>query len=280
MSFLINFLAAYNRSGLRGSYRLTNFLAHRLKSLQNLPIQTENGILYADLRISSSRGILANPKSLTGEDLIMKRFVKKGDIVFDIGAHLGFYTLLLSKLVGETGKVFAFEPNSELLPSLKQTLAALSNVELFQIALSDKKGKINLFVPDDASMASLSNWTDGNGGDVHTVICEMERMDDLIEMGKLLVPQFIKCDVEGAELSVFSGALKTLNRTDAPIIMFELNERAARSFGTTVKEYFELLESLDKPKYDFFEVLPNGLKILRSREIEYTNVIAIPKAKS
>jgi len=107
VSLLTKFLEIYNRSGLRGAYWLTLFLAHRLKSLQSIPIQTESGTLYADLRISSSHGLLANPKSQSGEDIAMRNLVKKGDAVYDIGAHLGVYTLLLSELVGERGKVFA-----------------------------------------------------------------------------------------------------------------------------------------------------------------------------
>lgn len=277
MSLLTKFLAVYFRSGLRGSYRLTDLLTPRLKSLRSVPIRTESGILYADLRISSSRGILANPKSQSGEDLVMRNFVNEGDTVFDIGAHLGFYTLLLSELVGKNGKLFAFEPNPELLPSLTRTLAPLANVELLRVALSDREGEISLYVPEDASMASLRNWTDGIVGHIHEVRCKMQVLDDLVEKGELPLPHFIKCDVEGAELSVFKGAVNTLNRVDAPILLFELNTKAASAFGTTTTAYFDFLESLDQPKYVFFEVTKDGLRKLKSREIEYTNVLALPE---
>ncbi|CAN5312370.1 hypothetical protein BH10ACI1_BH10ACI1_07010 [soil metagenome] len=278
MLLLTNFLGTYYRSGLRGSFRLSDFLSKRLKSLQSVPIETESGTLYADLRISSARGILANPKSMSGEDLAMRKFVKKGDVIFDIGAHFGFYTLLLSELVGEKGKVFAFEPNPELLPSLRKTVQPLANVELQEIALSDREGDVNLFVPEDASMASLSDWTDGIAGNVHTVACEMRRLDDLVEAGKLPVPQFIKCDVEGAELLIFKGSVNTLNRVDAPVILFEANALAAKSFGANITDYFDFLKSLKNPKYSFFEVSTKGLEKLKAKEIEFTNIIAVPKA--
>ncbi len=279
MTFLTRFLSIYYKSGMRGSFRLTNFLSPRLKSLQCVPIQTDSGTLYGDHRIASSRGLLANPKSQSGEDIVMRNLVKKNDIVFDIGAHFGFYTLLLSQLVGKNGKVFAFEPNSELLPSLRKTIEPFANIELFPIALSDREGKINLFVPEDASMASLNDWTDGIGGNVHEVSCEMQRLDDLVNEGKLPVPQFIKCDVEGAELSVFNGGIKTLNRVDAPVIMFELNAKAANAFGKTTNSYFDFLKSLEEPEYNFFEVLPSGIQKLKSIEIEFTNIVAVPKIK-
>lgn len=279
MSLLVKFLGNYNASGWRGSYRLTDFLSKRIKSLQDVAIETENGMLYADLRISSARGILANPKSVSGEDLAMQKFVKTGDTVFDIGAHFGFYTLLLSKLVGEKGKVFAFEPNPELLPSLRKTLRSLANVELQEIALSDREGKVNLFVPEDASMASLSDWTEGIAGNVHTVACEMRRLDNLVESGKLPVPTFIKCDVEGAELSIFKGGINTLNRADAPVILFEANALAAKSFGANINDYFDFLKSLKNPEYNFFEVTAKGIEKLKAKEIKFENVIAVPKTK-
>lgn len=278
-SILTKFLEIYSSSGLRGSYRLTKFLSHRLKSLQCIRIQTESGVLYADLRIPSSRGILANPKSQSGEDAVMRKLVNKGDIVFDIGAHLGLYTLLLSELVGEKGKVFSFEPNPELLPMLKMTVKSLPNVELNSIALSDKAGKVNLFVPEDPTMASLSNWTDGTAGNVHRVSCEMQRMDDLVESGKLPLPDFIKCDVEGAELSIFRGGIETLNRAAAPFILFEVNAKAAKAFGKTTTDYFNFLKSFDDAKYTFFEVLADGVRELKPKEIQYTNVVAVPEQK-
>lgn len=280
MSLLTKFLSIYYKSGLRGSFRLTDYLSHRLKALQCIPIETDSGTLYGDLRNTSSRTYLANPKSQSGEDVVMQNLVNRNDVVIDVGAHLGFYTLLLSQLVGKNGKVFAFEPNPELLSNLRVTIEPLVNVELFTIALSDRKSKVNLFVPEeDASMASLSDWTDGIVGNVHQVSCETQRLDDLVDEGRMPIPQFIKCDVEGAELSVFHGGIKTLNRVDAPIIMFEVNAKAAHAFGKTTNSFFNFLESLEQPEYNFFEVLSNGIQKLKSTEIEFTNIVAVPKIK-
>ncbi len=278
MSILIRLLAFYYRTGIRGSYRLTDYLAMYFKSLHCVSIDTQSGTLFADLRISSSRGILTNPNSQSGEQLVMENFVNVGDTVFDIGAHLGFYTLILSRLVGVSGRVCAFEPNPELLPSLRRTVTPLTNVTLFPIALSDKAGEIKLFVPEDASMASLRDWTNGVVGDVHEVVCKMDVLDELVRKKEIPAPVFIKCDVEGAELSVFKGAVGMLNRSDAPVLLFEMNTKAASAFGSTTTAYFDFLEALDQPNYVFFEVTKDGLRDLSSREIEYTNVLAVPAA--
>ena len=278
-SLLTRFLGYYYRSELRGSYFLTDILSQRLKSLQSLPIEVESGTLYADLRISSARNLLVEPKSLTGESLVMRHVVRSGDVVFDIGAHFGFYTVPLSEIVGDTGKVYAFEPNPELFSSLRQTIAERRNVELLPFALWHRRAHLELFVPEDASMASLSDWTDGTAGNIHRIECEAYSIDDLIEEGRVKEPSFIKCDVEGAEFSVFRGALKNLNRVDAPVILFEVVKLAAKSFGMTIGEYFDILETLEKPGYVFFEVTPYGIRRLASREIKYANVLAVPGSK-
>ena len=277
MSALARFLGAYHRSGLRGSTRITDFLSHKLGSLQEVPVEVDGGTLIADLRIASARGILANPQSQSGEDQVMYQLVRPGDTVFDIGAHLGFYTLLLAKLTGPRGRVIGFEPNPELLPSLKRTTGQAENVEIREMALSDSYGVMDLFVPEDPSMASLSNWTNGRAGHVHTVQCEMAPLDELIENGRLPVPHFVKCDVEGAELAVFRGARKILDKADAPVILFELNTWAASSFGNRLSDYSEFLGSLVNAKYRFFEIDKAGLTELRSTELDYANVLAVPE---
>lgn len=280
MLFLLTkFLSFYLRSGIRGRYLLIKFLSTRLKSLQCVPFKTPNGTIFLDLRISSSLFILAQPQSQTGEDRAMHAAVKAGDVVYDIGAHLGLYTIVLSQLVGVNGKVFAFEPNPELLPSLRKTLSPLTNVTLFEVALSDSPGDARLFIPNDASMGSLRDWTDGIVGPVHKVSCQTQSIDVLIEDGMLEVPQFIKCDVEGAELSVFRGGAKMLSRADGPIILFEANRKAAGAFGLSTAEYFRFLESIGDPDYSFFEISPSGIKPVLDTTVEYANIIAVPKSR-
>lgn len=283
MSLLVNFLKSYYKTGWRGSFRLTDILAARIENLQCIEINTENGIVYADLRNNSSRGLLAQPESTSGEDLVMKQFIKKGDTVLDIGAHLGFYTLLMSKLVGDTGKVCAFEPNPQLLKVLNMTLEAPKNTELFNIALSEENGTASFFVPDDASMASLGNWTnkisDKIAGNVRQVECKTQRLDDLIAERKIAQPSFIKCDVEGAEPAVFGGAAQILNRADAPVLLFEINSAAASAFGKTSESYFQILESFENANYNFYEVTSDELKPVNSTQINYANILAVPAAK-
>lgn len=130
----------------------------------------------------------------------MAKTVKPGTVFFDIGANVGFYTLLASTLVGDEGKVFAFEPFPKCINLLKKHLKmnAVQNVTLFETAVSDRIGKASFQEGPSDSMGHLS--------ETGTVAVEMVSLDDLFFKGVLPLPQYMKIDVEGAEFSVLQGA--------------------------------------------------------------------------
>ncbi|HEX8921082.1 MAG TPA: FkbM family methyltransferase, partial [Pyrinomonadaceae bacterium] len=214
---------------------------------------------------------------------IMQRFVRQGDVAFDIGANIGLHSILLSHLVGHEGKLHSFEPNPELVPALARTLRDLGNAKLHTVALSDKDDESTLFVPPDDSMASLTDWTRGTAlredGEPRTVTCQQRQMDDLIKEGTLPRPDFIKCDVEGAELLVFKGGQRTLESTDAPIILFEVNKDASEGFGYGVAGAKDFLAGLKAPRYEFFKVQKGGELEHLQEVTHFMNLLAVPQAK-
>jgi len=168
------------QSKLRGAYRVTKVLASVFKSLQAVPCATPYGeTIYIDLRVTSSYRIFAEVMWEEDEQKEVQRLVKAGDMVFDIGAHLGVYTVLLSHLVGPTGRVIAFEPNLRVLPALERTVKERKNVTLLPIALSSFSGEQVLYVPGDDSMASLADWTAGKHGEITRSVCETFTLDEL-----------------------------------------------------------------------------------------------------
>lgn len=127
-----------------------------------------------------------------------------GKVIYDIGAHVGFYTLLSAELTGPRGRVFAFEPVPGNLYFLKRhiLLNKLVNVEVIEAAAADFTG--TTFFSESSS--GLEGSLSANGDlEVNTV-----RIDDLVDQGKILPPDYVKIDVEGAELKVLNGASKTL----------------------------------------------------------------------
>lgn len=280
-------LQAYLQTGWRGPYRTTFTLARFLKSLQTVPITIADWPpVYMDMRFRICHDWLrenplpSSPRE-TDEQAVMNQVVKPGDIVFDIGANFGLHAVLLSRLIGETGHLVAFEPNSEIFPALSRTIAGLNNATLYPYALSDESLDSDLFIPPhNPDVASLGNWTEKEYGPIHTVVCQQRRIDDLVASQVLPAPDFIKCDVEGAEFKVFQGAFDTLNRTDAPIILFEANCYTVRGFGATLSAAKDFLEALVTPHYQMFEVRQGGqLVACETLNPVHSNILAIPESR-
>ena len=136
---------------------------------------------------------------------LFERLVRPGDTVLDVGAHVGYYTLLASVLVGDSGRVHAFEPNPRNAEFLRRHLLAnrRRNVRVEQLAVSDRAGAARF---DFGTGSGTGHLADGGALEVHTV-----RLDDYCaERG--LAPSAIKIDVEGAETFVLDGARETLRR--------------------------------------------------------------------
>lgn len=131
----------------------------------------------------------------------MRRIVRPGDVVFDVGAHIGLHNVMFSAAVGPAGRLHAFEANPRKIHALAATLGRLPNATLHPFGLSDHSGEAVLFVPEDQAMASPVDWTEGRVGAVQRTSCRLRTLDEVIESGDAAPPDFIKCDVEGAELS-------------------------------------------------------------------------------
>ena len=281
---LVRLLRAYLRTNLRGRTRIPNLLASRLPSLQSVPIIIDGLTpVYVDLRDSHGPILLSSspydePPYEKLEQQAFRAFIKEGETVFDVGANLGFHLVLLSNLVGSKGRVFAFDPNPLVRGNLERTASHLANTTCIWFALSDEKGQATFYVPEDHRMSSLGNWTD-NAATTHRLTCQTERIDDLVRQGVLPVPDFIKCDVEGAEIKVFRGAEETLNRTSAPLILFEANTETVQGIGVPVTAAFDFLARLNRPHYRFFELLDTGYVPLDQLRADHANILAVPEAK-
>lgn len=276
----------YLRSSLRGRTRLTTLATRHLRSLWSVPIRIEGcAPLYVDLRSGHARHLLRGepwtqaPWEPAEQDA-MRRVVARADVALDIGANIGVHSVLLSALVGPEGRLFIFEPNPDLVPALHRTARGLGNASVLTHALSDQTGRRTLFISPDAMKTSLADWTDRSvDGDARRGTCEQRRLDDLVAAGAIPQPDFIKCDVEGAELLVFRGARTVLDRPAAPIVLFEMNRHTAEGFRVPTPAAKDFLAGLPQPRYRFFGIRrPGGLPPLDA-SFQGGNVLAIPEAK-
>jgi FkbM family methyltransferase len=136
---------------------------------------------------------------------LISRTVQPNTVFYDVGANVGFYTLLGSRLVG-AGKVFAFEPLLHNLEYLRKHLALnrIENVEVLELAVADENADALFEVEATGSMGHLSH-----GG---TVKVQTATLDSLLEQGRILPPNYIKMDIEGAELAALRGAQRCIQQ--------------------------------------------------------------------
>ncbi|MDX5421379.1 MAG: FkbM family methyltransferase [Hymenobacteraceae bacterium] len=154
-----------------------------------------------------------------------------GSTVLDIGANKGIYTYWMSKKVGSNGQVISFEPQPELggfLRDLKKSFK-LDNVEIVNKGLSETEGRFNIF---REFVGSGSAKLEQRGEDLtaeqqlHKVEVELTTLDAFMRDKKIDNISFIKCDVEGHELSVFKGGVETLKK-HMPTLLFECHHDLA-----------------------------------------------------
>jgi FkbM family methyltransferase len=173
------------------------------------------------------------------ETRLFSSFVKKGMTVVDVGANVGYYTLLAARLVGENGKVFAFEPGPDNLALLKQNVKenGYKNVVLVQKAVSDKTATARLLIDRSSSGGhSLSAFRDSaDFVDVETV-----SLDEYFA-GRSERIDVLKIDAEGAEMAILNGMHRLLERNPDVTLLTEFFPRAIRAFGYPPEEYVRRL---------------------------------------
>lgn len=177
-------------------------------------------------------------------------FVRKGDVVLDIGANIGTHTVFVSHLAGSTGHVLAFEPISLSMHQLRERLGErgrFRNVKSFQLALGapalGQDSTIMQVPGEEFTHAALARhgsnaWTDGQP--VTTFAVSMSSVDQQTIVRALERVDFIKVDVEGAELDVLRGARDTIRRFQ-PLIYCEIYEEWTKTFGYAPADLFSFL---------------------------------------
>lgn len=169
--------------------------------------------------------------------------LEPGDVAVDVGAHKGAFTYWMRKAVGDTGRVFAFEPQPVLarrLHALTES-SSIDNVIVENLGVSSSAGTMLLNVPGTGSSPGASLEAGAVGDHAQSYPVEVVTLDDYFDDTMAGRIRLIKCDAEGHELEVFRGAEQLL-RKFRPALLFEC-ERRHRASGS-VGEVFSYLESL------------------------------------
>ena len=177
--------------------------------------------------------------------------IRRGDVVYDLGANVGFYSLMASVLVGPEGRVFSFEPHPKNLDFLHQHLRLnkVTNCFVLDVAVSDIDGTANFDVGPNLLAGHLTLESQ------NTLTVRTVALDSLVASGRLPPPDVIKCEIEGGEYDALRGASDTL-ATHAPTVVLtthglEVHEKCC----TLLKALHYQLTPLD------------GLPLNKTREI-------------
>ncbi|UFX82739.1 FkbM family methyltransferase [Candidatus Absconditicoccus praedator] len=187
-----------------------------------------------------------------GTSLFLVNNIKKGDVFLDIGANLGYYSLIASELVGDEGKVYAFEPVKSNIKSLEENILLnnISNVSIKKFALGNKNEQLNINI--DANNSAVNSIVIKQDKNLSEKI-SIKRFDDL-DIHKENI-NFVKIDVEGYELEVLKGMKNLLENQDNLNIVMEFSPLFFKQIGETPEK---IIEYIYKIGYSTYKITSTG----------------------
>lgn len=192
---------------------------------------------------------------------IYQQILTVGDSAIDCGAHIGKHTIPMARAVGPTGTVIAFEPIDEKRAQLQNRVISEGLADVVQVmagCVGNEVGSVSFtYVPDDPGKSAMHLRTDLENNDkkMETASRRVVSITRLDDMPNLPRTRFIKIDVEGAELAVVQGGLKTIGR-HRPVVHFEMGLPSLEPFGVTPEDIRLLFTSLN---YRIYDILGNDV---------------------
>lgn len=171
------------------------------------------------------------------------RLLKPGDVVLDVGANVGYYTLLSSKLVGSAGKVYAVKPSPSIRGRLENNLRLNhpDNVSVLPFAAWSSQGQATFHIHGkDCGSSSLSTLEDCAA----TETVDLVRLDDVLDRRDAARLRIVKLDIEGAEYHALQGLRATLAAAPNAVVLCELNPALLSALGGSIEEVALLVGEL------------------------------------
>lgn len=171
------------------------------------------------------------------------KLITPENVIFDIGANIGWYSNHMAAMQ-TTGKVYGFEPIPETFKKLvdNTNLNGFKNISLNNLAFSEKKQRLTFYYsPAQTGASSSRNITERE--DIVKLECNSVSVDDFVHENNISKVDFIKCDVEGAELFVYQGATETLKK-HKPIVFTEMLRKWSAKFGYHPNDIISLFTQL------------------------------------
>lgn len=175
------------------------------------------------------------------------KLLNKGDICYDIGANIGFYSFLMAKISGENGKIYSFEPVEHTKNTLEEGIRAnnFNNVYVNNFALGNSDEEKEIFFNNSQECNGTASFINMDEKSQKEVV-KIKKLDTVFD--SLEKPNFIKIDVEGFQGDVIKGS-ETFFECNQPILMIEIDEGTEK----WIEDFFKKLD------YKFFKFKKNGL---------------------
>ena len=249
----------------------------RLNAVLRLILIRTSPALFLDNR---TRGfLLFVARGLHSQVASVMTIVKPGNVVIDVGANTGGYTILFGHLVGSQGSVHAFEPVRSTYVTCTHNIRKSrlwTRIRINNFAVGDRQGVTRIYMPGyDSTEASLvrHDFASWRSSMVAAFECRLETLDNYISSNNIPRVDFVKIDVEGAELSVLRGMRTALTGRSPPILMLEFFPLWMKDFSYTVDDLFSFVTGLG---YEFYFMGRDGLIHCRN-PIEASNMIRFPE---
>lgn len=195
------------------------------------------------------------------EARMVQRVLDPGEVFWDIGANIGYFTLLAASVLGNTGQVVAFEPGSAAYRCLQENIALnpYRHITSLQLAVTDQAGEAVLYQAGELADGGASLY--GSGSEPVQETVKAITLDDLGREMALRPPDFLKIDVEGAELSVLRGAAGLIAAA-RPLILLEMKETTLAAAGASKAQIQDFLKS-----YGYLAAFPHRRRWYSAPEV-------------
>jgi FkbM family methyltransferase len=217
---------------------------------------------------------------------LFKKTLKPGMTVLDLGANIGYFSVLAAGLVGRSGQVHSFEPGPGCFAQLKKNLAPFPWAQAYAVAVADASGAASFHFSDKANESGWGSLLPENEASTRETMVPVVRLDDWIRQKRLARVDFIKMDIEGGEFRALQGAVELLNRY-RPILVAELNWVCLARDGRRPQDVLGLLRGAGYDTFPFNDgvlALPretqHGVAEIKSPRAERFDLQAEPVAST
>jgi FkbM family methyltransferase len=205
--------------------------------------------MYLDLiTLGISHTLAVNGIREKAKTIVLKRELRNGDVILDIGSNIGYYPLIEARIVSPNGRVYAVEPDPRnyYLLRINVHLNNLSNIiETYRLAISEKSGQVKFYLSELSNLSSLIKPPKGKG---HFALVKAMTIDDFIKDKKM--PNLIRMDIEGYECKVIDGISRIAKKTGDDLkLLMEVHSKYYKRPDMSIEPRLEKLFNQNfKPK--------------------------------